>query len=392
MTFALCSILPAMWIEDPLVCGPVVFCTTRHLEGYPIKPAADARGITRVARRIRDVYGKPLDCLGLVLVPTECVADAAREGIPRMCRDAVAFCHITAGMMMNCQHKNRTAVCNWDYFEALPVRFKDGRLLIDTPALRAVVRFADYRPTLPTHLGRSSGTRFVLDKYLLSAFDSASRAVVRGDQLRELRQLFRAVALATQATRLFRETYPAHFDLMPQATAWTAAFETLLCDMNKRGGVRDVCAYIGKIEWRAPSPRPAEACGSSPVDLNEKRFPLTKDKKQERESAPAAYYRRLNQLRNNLAHGNDLAPSSFAAASGADEAWRIDEVAPLLFRECVLQRFRDLCIIKSARGEDMDSSALEIYINELLGTWGYHESLAEAIVIGDSGAGPAPLD
>lgn len=129
MPYALHSILPAMCIKDALTCGPVVFCTTRHLEDYPIEPAADDQGVRHVTERFRDVHGKPLDRLGLVLVPVDKVKKVAPEGLPRMCRDAVALCHITAGAMMNCYHDQRVSVCNSDYFEALPVWFREDRVI-----------------------------------------------------------------------------------------------------------------------------------------------------------------------------------------------------------------------------------------------------------------------
>jgi len=390
MGFNLYSILPAMWIKDALTCGPVVFCTTKHLEAYPIEPREDAKGVARVARQFRDLRGEPLDRLGLSLVATDSVEDAAREGLPRMCRDALALCHITAGTMRNCQHKARTAVCNWDYFEALPIRFRHERLLIDRPGLGAIVRFADYQPTLATHLGTPRECEFVLDQYLFAAFNGATRAVLQGRRLRELRQLFRSVALAVQATRLFRETYTQDFDLTPHVVAWTAAFETLVHGTDEYVGLNEVLDLVARIRWRDPSSTKVSACRTPAGGLTDATPPVMRKTAQIKhyENAPSAFYRRLHQLRNDLAHGNRIDSANFPASPGTEDGWRVDEIAPLLFRECVLERFRDLGIITRVRDGEVDDSNMRLYVEELLATWDYHESFADAIAAADAAETP----
>ena len=91
-----------------------------------------------------------------------------------------------------------------------------------------------------------------------------------------------------------------------------------------------------------PAPRGARC--RREISLNHQKY-IVKDRDGpavDRENAACRLYRRLNNLRNDAAHGNVIRPNEFAAHTGIKRGPRIDQIAPLLFRGCVLERLREL--------------------------------------------------
>ncbi|MCH7592834.1 MAG: hypothetical protein IH989_08655, partial [Planctomycetes bacterium] len=170
-----------------------------------------------VASNCRDSHGNELDRVGVVLVP-ESDADALiPDGIPRVCRDVVALCHITGGTALNCYHEWAKTVHNADYFEALPIRFHNNGLVIQRPGLLGYnTRVKHLFPTLPVYLPAPRDTDFQLDKQLFEACDKAVRLFKQKRHRRELRQLFRAIAITMHGTRIMPETESTYHDLGPR--------------------------------------------------------------------------------------------------------------------------------------------------------------------------------
>jgi hypothetical protein len=61
-----------------------------------------------------------------------------------------------------------------------------------------------------------------------------------------------------------------------------------------------------------------------------------------RENAAVTFYRRLYKLRNRMAHGDAFKHSDFVFPRSER---RLDLPAPLLFRECLLERLRELGVL-----------------------------------------------
>jgi hypothetical protein len=379
--YVLHAILPAMHIAEPLKCGPVVFCTTRHLDKYPIALAQVARGVEQVTRQFRDMHGKPLHCLGLALVSSSTVSQAARESLPRLCRDAVALCHITRGTDLNCHHSQRTTVANSDYFDALPIYFKDHGLVIQRPGLLAFGwRVSEFRPRLPPHLGYPREDEFQIDELLFSAFDRAASMLQRGRKLRSLRQVFRAVALTMHATRILPESNAIVYDLAPRIASWIAAFETLVHPGRGTVGFDQVRSLIERIHWCDKRPNPTLARLPRRGSLNDRRYAVSWRGQRLRVNAACWLYKRLYDLRNALAHGNAFRGREFAARPGQRRGPRIDEVAPLLFRECLLERFRELGVLRRFPSGAMSPRSFGDYVRYRMNATGYHQALSKTLL------------
>lgn len=103
-----------------------------------------------------------------------------------------------------------------------------------------------------------------------------------------------------------------------------------------------------------PKLNPREAVGSPGADDGPVRA------RQEMAQVVAAcavchLYWRLYKLRNDVAHGNPVRKRKVAARAGQHKGARIDQVAPLLFRECVLERLRRMGVVKRAEGGRLHS-------------------------------------
>ena len=347
--FILHSVLPGMAIRDPITCAGVVFCTTRHLDQYSITPAKDRKALLTVASNCRDSHGNTLDCVGVVLVPEPDAEVLISDGIPRICRDVVALCYITGGTALNCHHGQATTVYNADYFEALPIHFHSDGFVIRRPGLLGLNSECKHLfPTLPVYLSAPRDTDFQLDKRLFEACDSAVRAFTRGQHRRELQQVFRAIAVSMHATRIMPETESTYHDVGPRIIGWVSAFETLVHSGRGRVGLRDVIQLIREVRWHDGRPAPRGGRGRREISLNHQRY-IVKDKKGRvivRETSACQLYRRLYRLRNDVAHGNAIRPKEFAAQPGNKQGPRIDQIAPLLFRGCALERLREIGVVE----------------------------------------------
>lgn len=375
--FILRAILPAMPIRDPATCAGVVFCTTRHLDQYSITPAKDQKALLAVTSNCRDCHGNKLDRVGVVLVPEQDADTLIPDGIPRICRDVVALCHITGGTALNCHHGQATTVYNADNFEALPIRFHKGGLVIQRPGLLGLNSgYKHLFPTLPVYLSAPRETDFQLDKRLFDACEKAVRLFVHKRHRRELRQLFRAISVAIQATRIMPETDSTYHVLGPRIIGWVSAFETLVHSGKKAVGVRDVVNLIKRIRWH--DERPARrGRRRREISLNDDRYG---DGYGHRENAACRLYRRLNKLRNDVAHGNVIRPKEFMARLNAKRGPRIDEIAPLLFRGCVLERLREIGVVKRIPQTGAWTVAqFQASVGESLDDSHFDEALAKAL-------------
>lgn len=376
--FILHSVLPAAPIRDPITCAGVVFCTTRHLDQYSITPAKDQKALLTVASNCRDCHGNKLDRVGVVLVPEQDADTLIPDGIPRICRDVVALCHITGGTALNCHHGQATTVYNADYFEALPIRFHKDGVVIQRPGLLGLNSGYDYlHPTLPVYLSAPRDTDFQLDKRLFEACDKAVRLFVQKRHRRELRQLFRAIAITMHATRIMPETESTYHDLGPRIISWVSAFETLVHSGRKSVGVRDVVRLIMRIPWHDKRPARRGGRPRREISLNDDRYG---DGYGHRENAACRLYRRLNKLRNDVAHGNVIRRNEFAARPGDKRGPRIDEIAPLLFRGCVLERLREIGVVK--RIPQTGAFSMRVFtasVRESLDASHFDEALAKAL-------------
>ena len=317
------------------------------------------------------------------MVPTDRVEDVKPEGLPRMCRDAVALCHITAGAKANCHHEQGIAVCNSDYFEAVPISFRPDGFVVVRPGLLAFNGgMRGYHPALPTYLGTPRENEFRLDDYLLNAFRHATEALLHSEKVRELRQVFRAVALAMHASRILRETHSWHEDLTPRLVCWTAAFETLVHDTDRSVGLKDVLSLVRRIQWHDESPTRKGPDGQPISDLAEATCSIGGKEKQpeERENAPSNFYRRLYDLRNDLAHGNQIDPAKFSACRTAPNGPHVQEIVPLLFRECALERLRDLKIVERIQDDANDVDGWCASVSARWNAREYHNTLAKALL------------
>lgn len=348
--YELHGILPAMHLRDPVCCGQVVFCTTHHLDRYAIEPTAIQAAVQQLAAQYCDDHGNPLNRLGLVLLPQASAVNLVRHGMPRRCRDAVALCCITRGASLNCHHQQRTSVSESDYFDALPIRLRERGFLIRRPGRRGRSNSLEhYHPALPTYLGTPRDGDFQIDAFLLDAFDRATFMYLAGRKRRALCQVFRAVAIAMHATRILPETDSTYYDVGIRIIGWVSAFETLVHPGKGCVGLSDVLQLVERVHWMdSPTPTPGAGRGSR-MRLAHRRYVFRNQSGRPpgRETAPCHLYRRLYDLRNAVAHGNDLNLAEFAANPKRRNGARIDEVAPLLFRGCLVERFRQLGVIKS---------------------------------------------
>ncbi|MBX3396719.1 MAG: hypothetical protein KF841_15285 [Phycisphaerae bacterium] len=205
--YMLHAILPAMHLRDPVGCAGVIFCTTDHLDQYAVDPAAIRAAVQQLARQYCDDHSNVLGRLGLELIPNSSADALIRQGVARMCRDAVALCFIMRGASLNCHHEQVLSVANSDFFDTLPIRLRDQGFIIQRPGMLGTSNSLDYyHPALPTHLGTPRDSGFQLDDYLMCAFDRAIAKYMAGRQRQALRQVFRATALAMHATRILPET------------------------------------------------------------------------------------------------------------------------------------------------------------------------------------------
>lgn len=346
--FILHSILPAMAIPDPVTCMGIVFCTTRHLDRYLITPAEHRTALLTLASNCRDAYGHVLDRVGVVLVPEASSNVLISEGIPRVCRDVVALCHITRGTARNCHLGQAATVYHSDYFEALPIRFREDGVLIQRPGLHGYhAGYENLAPTLPAYLLTPRDTAFQLDKRLLEACGKAVRLFLQKRHRRELRQLFRAIAITMHASRILPETETTYHDLGPRIISWVSAFETLVHSGQEQVRFRDVIQFMKRIRWR--DERIERGGGRRrEISLNHDCYTVKNKLGQTvgRETAACRYYRRLYNLRNDFAHGNVIRPREVEARPNAMRGPRIDEIAPLLFRGCILERLREIGILE----------------------------------------------
>jgi len=335
----------------------------------------DALAIGRIANNFRDAFGNRLSCIGLELVPVDQAPQLAKESLPRACRDAVALSFISAGTRRDCRSGQRIAVFEADYFDAIPIVLRNGRLVVNRPGLRMFGKLDIdcYHPTLRTDIHEPRDTEFVPDGFLLKSFEAAISMLLLGEKETEIRQVLRAVSIALYGCRILRETESILYDLGPRIIAWVSAFETLVHPGNGKVGLDNVLDLIDRIRWHDER-------------LQKKDFPIEGGKSNHNtENAAANFYRRLYGLRNAFAHGNLIDPEKIHARVNGEGGPRIDEVAPLLFRECLLERFRELKVTKPLTNRPSTLKEMKEFMLESLWARNHQKAFAVAI-FGKDGA------
>lgn len=343
--FVIHRVLPAACLPEPVSIGPVTFCTTEHLRRYDLKDDKQRKGSLILAENYHDVQGNSIGQVGIMLLRATNVQDVVRSGVPRVCRDALALCYITNGVTVKSNNRSMSAIVASDYFDLLPITMDDGDFTIVSPGLRAMANSVRrFRPMTPLYLPQRQPDDFRFwDEQLLHGFDRAVRQFLAERQKRDaLRQVFRAMAIVFNAARQLQETESNAFDLGTRIAQWISAFETLVHPGTGQVGIEDVLALINSIPWptldridrRAP---PVQR----PYNVGHKRYPWKSGKRRGMEGAAAHYYRQLHNLRNALAHGNMVRPGDFRTLRRL-RGWPIGAPAPLLFRECLMERFRKI--------------------------------------------------
>jgi len=85
-------------------------------------------------------------------------------------------------------------------------------------------------------------------------------------------------------------------------------------------------------------------------------------------------------LRNDLAHGNPIDRNDFHASALFPNGCRIDEVAILLFRECILERLREIGIVESISNGSDSFDNFSKTIENRLDAGQFHDALARALL------------
>lgn len=145
-------------------------------------------------------------------------------------------------------------------------------------------------------------------------------------------------------------------------------------------GVRQVLNLIRSINWTSAAPAKGRV-RMQVAPLARKRFVIkVRNRPPYRDGAASHLSWRLYGLRNAVAHGNRISPRDFAARVGQRRGPRIDEVALLLFRECVLERVRQMDVVRRIRDGPLNTQAARQYIHERLLSSGFHEALGKVLL------------
>lgn len=370
-----------MVLQEPIECGPAICCTTDHLDRYQISPSYELDAVREIHRQATDSAGRQLSSLGLLLVPYAKVAELRRLGVPRMCRDAVALSHICGGVELNAHHRQDLDVAKADYFDSLPVVLGRDTLMIRTPSLASFGHgLAQFRTTLPVYLTHRRATSFRCDIQLLAALDRTIRAFTSGRQRPELRQVFRAITIALHASRVLTEREATYIDLGPRIAAWVSAFETVVHrGKGDKVNLRRIVDFIQKIGWFDGRPAMRGAPKGRKKEIAHRRFICEYRDTKWRVNAACDLYSRLYTLRNDVAHGNPIQRDRFFVRPRARPITRIDEVLPLLFRECVLERLREIGFVKPWPTGNLSPREFAEYFRESRKTSNAHDALAVAL-------------
>ncbi|MCH8146756.1 MAG: hypothetical protein IH987_02020 [Planctomycetes bacterium] len=272
---------------------------------------------------------------------------------------------------------------NADYFESLPIRFGKNGFVIQRPGLLSLNSGCDHLfPTLPVYLSSPRDRDFQLDKRLFEACDKAVCFFVQKRHRRELRQLFRAIALTMHATRIMPETESTYHDLGPRIISWVSAFETLVHPGRGQVSIQNVIQLIKRIPWHDDRPPGRGGQRRREMSLNEQRY-IVKDRHGRvvgRENGACRLYRQLYKLRNDVAHGNVIRPNEFAAHPSVNRGARIDQIAPLLFRGCILERLRELGVLpRTPQTESWTLAQFQASVGESLDAYNFDGALAKAL-------------
>ena len=210
-----------------------------------------------------------------------------------------------------------------------------------------------------------------IDKPLHEALNRATLLYYQGRHRRELRQIFRAIAVSFHACRMLTETDSTWYDLGTRIVDWVSSFEILVHPGRGRVGPNDVYRLVNDIRWfdTPQSPRAPR------VAHRRYKYPV-KNGRYLRENAACHFYRRLYKLRNDFAHGNPLKQSNRATQAGKSDGPRIDQIAPLLFRECVFQRLRELEIVPRFATYPMSREQYMAFLIQSLPHGSFHDAFA----------------
>jgi len=340
--------------------GPVVFCTTEHLERYDLEGDRQLKGVHVLAQNFRGVQGERVGTLGLVLLPKHRAAQLIRARVPRFCRDALALCYITNGAAVKSANFSSPALVASDYFDTWPLLIDGSRFAVSNPSYKALDSDVQrFKPVWPCHLPPLSVVPFeFLDEPLRAGVDKAIQGFISGRSRRALRQIFRAIAMACHASRQLQETDSSWHDLGTRIVQWVSAFETLVHPGRRKVGQKEVRALINCIEW--PIVGKQDGMGRFVGRKYSVGYQRYRCKNRGREGAASHYFGQLYDLRNAFAHGNIISQRKCMVLERPDGR-RVDWPAPLLFRECLMQRLRQVKCVPGPPIDTMSAKELDEY-------------------------------
>lgn len=375
MTYWVSYVLPAVSVRQPVSIGPAILCTTAHLNQFEIEPASEADLARQVAANARTAHGEAVEEIGIMLFENQNISHAIKLGLLRVCREALALAFVTKGTALCCHHGQASSVYNADYFDPLPIQFRETHILIRRPGLLAFgTQDEALRFSFPHHLPPADTSMFQLDEVLLRNLERAIRSYSRGNKVRLMRQIFRSITYALHGTRIMPDPDSNYFDLGIRIVSWVASFETLVHPGQGRVGLSEV--FIEEVHWNDDDPGKLRQSS-----LNHKRLKVTWNKRISRENAPCRMYRILYKLRNDLAHGNRIRPGELEVGR-TNEFFRtrIDQLMPLLYRGCLVERLRQIGIVRRIpQGEGLTQRDFQAFVGERINASTFDKALSNAI-------------
>lgn len=371
-----------MALPEPVSMGPVVFCTTEHLDRYDLAGDRQVDGVLKIARHYRDVQDERIGRLGVLLLPKRQAESLTSEGVPRVCRDALALCYITNGVAHKSVNSSFPAIVASDYFDMWPMFIDGNTFTIRSPGLIGLgYDVWRYKPVEPLHLPplQPDDAEFY-DEQLFAGLDKAIRGFISGKNKRVLRQVFRAIAIAYHASRQLHEADSYLHDLGTRIVHWISAFETLVHPGKGHVELKDVLSLVDAVKW--PVLGRATRMGRRvrrSYSVGYRRYTWSYRGKHGKEHAACHYYRQLFNLRNALAHGNAISRRQFRVLQ-RPKGWRIDLPTPLLFRECLMERLRPTGYVPIHATSNLSSEQYRDFVDAQLAQNRFDKALARMLL------------
>ncbi len=328
--FVLYGLFPAARFPERIVLGPTIFDHLSRLRPEELTEPADLERYRQLAANIRASDGSALAEVGVFLMEQGAFEGENRIGIARFARDAVSLSAVIAGTESNAIHPGNWTPCVPDFFEPLPVLFntQQGAWVVQTQNMMGFTRLDLINPRLPIHLSNPDRWTFDYDDFLLLVLGALLTRYAKGRHSARMRLIERAIGLTFNASLSFPGFTGALGDFTNRITTWVSAFETLCHPMNKQKvKLSHVLGVIRTADWWEKR-------------LRERRFAWKWEQQGGRETLPEAWYRRLYNLRNALAHGNPIRPDHLPGQFRFRRTTRMSLhlAAPLVFRACLLRQ------------------------------------------------------